>query len=82
MPTLIEEKNRALFNYLNSKNGEGVTKKELDNYFGNMDLLFTGFISVDDIVEKNLLIGRVKKEQDRLFLSKEGRDYFESQLTR
>lgn len=75
MATMIEAKTREIFSFIDSKE-LGATRIELVEHLNSNDgFLFSGFVSFDDLLQINILLGRLQKEGDRFRLTAKGAAY-------
>jgi len=79
--TILEEKTCSVFDIINSYNG--ITIEELiDNLnrkYAN-SFFFNAHVTLDDLIETNVLIGRLKIDNGRIFITERGKQYLKNIL--
>ncbi len=74
--TMLEEKTCGVFDIIDSSNG--ITIEELiDNLNSKYSrtFFFNAHVSLDDLIETNVLIGRLKIDNDCIFITERGKQY-------
>ncbi|MCM1567394.1 MAG: hypothetical protein NC238_15920 [Dehalobacter sp.] len=65
---------------INSVKRKGLSKKELidqinDNHMNSM--FFSSYITLDDILEANILIGRLERDKGQIIVTEKGEKYLQ-----
>lgn len=74
--TMLEEKTCSVFDIINSYNGitieeliDNLNSKYADSFF------FNAHVTLDDLIETNVLIGRLKIDKGCIFITERGKQY-------
>ncbi|QNU67027.1 hypothetical protein EHE19_000255 [Ruminiclostridium herbifermentans] len=74
--TMLEEKTYGVFDIIDSSNG--ITIKDLIDNLNrkySRTFFFNAHVSLDDLIETNVLIGRLKIDNDYIYITERGKQY-------
>lgn len=77
MCTMLDKKVYSVFELIPP---DGITIRELERSIINDingEYIFSSFCSFDELLETNILIGRLERNDDTLYITDRGRHYFE-----